>query len=196
MAKRKTTILPRGGEPIEDPKPEPKPATRQATHLSHDGHLVIAPGDAHFVVNAKSEILKAYYVDPTGKRTGMLYSKPARCYGANGPGWQVPGGDTPPGPYLIGEIHHIHPDDKQANAFGPVFMDLEELLEQERKYHRAGVGVHGGGSGLADPWHAARQGWKVTNGCIRMQNEDVLRVLETVQFVRKNGGQAWLTVVW
>src|SRR5258706_10142044 len=32
--------------------------------------------------------------------------------------------------------------------------------------------IHGGGSGLADPWDP-QQGWKPTEGCTRAQNEDV-----------------------
>ena len=39
-------------------------------------------------------------------------------------------------------------------------------------WHPNGKDIHGGGSGLPDPY-APRQGWIPTQGCIRMQNEDV-----------------------
>lgn len=182
--------------PHVDPRLEsPVPPRPKHTTIDDEGRLVIAPGDVHFVVSGRRKKLKCYYVD-TLDHSSFRYQVEARCYGANGPGWKVPGGDTPPGPYRIGQIHHIGPDDPQAAAFGPVFLDLEELLDQERKFGRAGVGAHGGGSGLEDPWHAAQQGWQVTYGCVRLQNADLLRVLETVQWVRKQGGQAWMTVSW
>jgi hypothetical protein len=44
--------------------------------------------------------------------------------------------------------------------------------------------VHGGGSGLADPF-APRQGWKPTEGCTRAQNEDVEALCEKISEFRK-----------
>jgi hypothetical protein len=37
---------------------------------------------------------------------------------------------------------------------------------------RVGIGIHGGGSGLADPM-VPHQGWVPTHGCLRMQNADL-----------------------
>lgn len=116
--------------------------------------------------------------------SGPRWEIPARGYGANGPGWWMTGGDTPPGRYRVGKIHPISADDPQANAFGPYFLDLIELEGQEMRHGRAGIGIHGGGSGLADP-RAPFQGWKITHGCVRVQNDHLLRVVNTVLWVRK-----------
>jgi len=40
--------------------------------------------------------------------------------------------------------------------------------------------IHGGGSGLRDPW-APRQGWVPTMGCTRGQNEDVQDLCDKIQ---------------
>lgn len=111
---------------------------------------------------------------------------PARGYGVNGPGWWMQGGDTPPGRYRIGDIHVIPDDDPQVNSFGPYFLDLIELEGQERKHGRAGVGIHGGGSGSPNP-QAPFQGWVMTHGCVRTQNEHLLRVVNTILWARKQG---------
>ena len=39
--------------------------------------------------------------------------------------------------------------------------------------------VHGGGSGLKDPY-AEKQGWRVTMGCTRAQNKDVENLAEKI----------------
>lgn len=174
----------------------PKPIkTEVVKEPSGDAHLKVAPGDLHFVANLKTNTLKCFAVESDG-RSENRYNVPVRGYGANGPGWSVPGGDTPPGPYRAGSLHEIPESDPQSAAFGPFFLDLEELNGQEMRYGRAGIGMHGGGSGLADPWHAARQGWQVTHGCLRLQNEDLMRVMDSIKFIRKRGGEAFITVVW
>lgn len=114
---------------------------------------------------------------------------PARGYGANGPGWWMVGGDTPPGRYRLGDITAIPADDRQASAFGPYFIDLIELEGQESRFGRAGIGIHGGGSGLPEAWAARRQGWKVTHGCVRVQNEDLMRVVNSVLWTRKQNSK-------
>lgn len=43
--------------------------------------------------------------------------------------------------------------------------------------------VHGGGTGLEDPW-AAQQGWKPTEGCTRAQNSDVETLCSTISEFR------------
>ena len=43
--------------------------------------------------------------------------------------------------------------------------------------------IHGGGSGLADPWDP-EQGWKPTEGCTRAQNEDVDNLCSEIDVFR------------
>jgi len=45
--------------------------------------------------------------------------------------------------------------------------------------HPSGKDIHGGGSGLADPF-ADYQGWRPTYGCIRMQNADVRSLSKSI----------------
>ncbi len=173
-------------------------ASRRTTKVissPHGAHLEVAPGDLHFVANLKTNILKCFVVVSDGV-TQNRYNVPVRGYGANGPGWEVWGGDTPPGPYRCGLIYDIPETDPQAASFGPYFVDLEELDNQERRYGRAGIGLHGGGSALPDAWKAARQGWQVTHGCLRVQNEDLRKIVDSIRFIRRNGGESFITVVW
>jgi RHS repeat-associated protein len=50
--------------------------------------------------------------------------------------------------------------------------------------------VHGGGTGLDDPYNAPRQGWKPTLGCTRAQNEDVKELCDiTTEYKKQNPGK-------
>lgn len=60
-------------------------------------------------------------------------------------------------------------------AFGPAFINVDT----ER-----GRGIHGGGTGLDDPF-AWAQGWMPTHGCGRMQNGDLMTL---VSLMRAEGG--------
>jgi hypothetical protein len=42
------------------------------------------------------------------------------------------------------------------------------------------MGLHGGGTGLEDPF-AALQGWVKTQGCIRVQNKDLEEIVKFIQ---------------
>jgi hypothetical protein len=74
-------------------------------------------------------------------------------------------------------------------SFGWVSIDLIELEEQERRYGRAGMMVHGGGSWLGWPgaW-APLQPLGATYGCIRMHNRDLQ---EQVLPLLKGGRLFW-----
>jgi lipoprotein-anchoring transpeptidase ErfK/SrfK len=61
------------------------------------------------------------------------------------------------------------------------------------RYGRAGIGIHGGGSGLPAPF-AARQGWAKTHGCVRVQNEDLTKLVKIVKGCLAAGGHVRLTV--
>ncbi|MGB5241483.1 MAG: L,D-transpeptidase, partial [Prochlorococcaceae cyanobacterium] len=61
-----------------------------------------------------------------------------------------------------------------ALSFGWFSFDMVELENQEAKFGRAGVMLHGGGSGCGWPgaW-AAKQHLLPTHGCVRLRNIDL-----------------------
>ncbi|MFI0609926.1 MAG: hypothetical protein ACH37Z_18780, partial [Anaerolineae bacterium] len=126
-------------------KPAPNPSVMKTRMGTHDLHAVIDNGRmAAFNRDGKS-----------------IFSCEARTRGSNG-GPEVQGGDTPPGLYKAGLITWTRRDEPLhiQHSYGPVFIDLVEQESQEASRGRAGVGHHGGGTGLANPL-AARQGWMV-----------------------------------
>lgn len=152
----------------------------------------IKKSDVHFVVNAKSNKLKCF--DSNGKMRWMVE---AHCIGVKG-SYLNKDGNTPPGLYSLGAPDHIKPNesDEAKNSYGPWFVPLQEEEGQLTRLDRKGLGVHGGGTGLANPYRAANQGWMVTRGCIRLQNENVIKFANTVFQTRRLGGKAWLSVHW
>lgn len=127
-----------------------------------------------------------------------LFFCEARTDGWNGPGYEVQNGDTPPGLYECGLVTWTKKTEPQSiwNSFGEVFVDLEELQDQEASRGRAGVGLHGGGSGLANPT-APRQGWYKTHGCVRFQNEDIVKLVKNFIIPCKaKAGTAYVNVVY
>lgn len=132
----------------------------------------IKPGDWHLVVNDRDEKGKLY--DSSG---ALVATFPVLAKGVYGPGTHVNGGDTPPGLYLLGQLYRTQPNEPQAiwRSYGALCWDMEEQEGQEADRHRAGVCLHGGGTG-ARPHHLApRQELIPTLGCLRMTNEDLER---------------------
>lgn len=150
----------------------------------------ISKNDVHFVVNALTNRLKCF--DGSGR---LKWSIEARCIGSAG-NYDVVQGDTPPGLYKCDTPDDVLETEGDSSAFGPWFVPLIEMENQLTSRGRAGVGVHGGGSGLKDPFRALKQGWVVTHGCIRLQNEDLTRFVTTVRYIQRQGGAAWLSVYW
>lgn len=78
------------------------------------------------------------------------------------------------GPYQSADVYPIRgPYKNNSTAFGP--NDILKTDDTSR-----GRWIHGGGTGLRDP-RAARQGWKPTMGCTRMQNEDIQELVDMVR---------------
>ena len=134
-------------------------------------------GDTHLVVNDQSETLTGWSFD--GTRLFKL-SALARGQGRDNQ-WGEPNTDTPPGLYRVGSIWRDY--DRLGDApgrqpelmpYGWYTLDLIELEDQERRYGRAGIAIHGGGSGLGWPgcWQP-RQALLPTHGCIRCHNADL-----------------------
>lgn len=140
-------------------------------------------------VNAKLDIMKVF------TEAGLLTHYVAHCYGSAGPGWRVPDGDTPPGLYRIVQVDPIPITDPERDAFGPYFIALSSSTE-EASVGRAGVGIHGGGTGLPGAYTAQKQGWEVTNGCVRLQNGDLLHLVELIRQAEAKKITPTLTVTW
>lgn len=135
------------------------------------------PGDSHLLVN-----------DANGKATAYSYEGIKRweapCL-ARGQGadnsWDQTGEDTPPGLYKLGQIYNDYqrygvnaPCNRETLAYGWISFDLVELENQEARHGRAGVMIHGGGTGCGWPgaW-APMQELRSTQGCVRMHNIDL-----------------------
>ncbi len=154
---------------------------------------IMKPQDVHVVVNAVDHVMTCFNHD--GKK---MWSIPAHCEGVNGPGFEGNGADTPPGLYEIGLMTKTQNDEPQHiwNSYGRWFCDLVELENQEASRGRAGCGIHGGGTGLADPL-APHQGWMFTHGCTRLQNIDLENTfVPTCQHVKSKNGRIFVEVVW
>jgi hypothetical protein len=152
----------------------------------------LAAWDLHFMFHAGSHILKCFDAE------GVLrWQVRAIGYGTVADYAKI-GGNTPPGLYRCSGPQEIGPDDPDKDRYGPWFVDLVEQEEQESKHGRAGIGVHGGGTGLTkeDPYTSKRQGWLKTLGCVRLQNEDLRRFVASVSYTQHHGGSAWFSVSW
>jgi hypothetical protein len=132
-------------------------------------------GDHHLIVNDITETIKAFTFD--GK---LLWELPCLARGQGSDfEYKLARTDTPPGLYRVGTVYRdydvagANPSyDRTLMAYGWYSFDLEELENQEAKFGRAGIMIHGGGS--AAGWPGA---WKpmqplfATHGCVRMHNQ-------------------------
>ena len=133
-------------------------------------------GDTHIIVNDISETAKAFSFE--GK---LLWEVPALARGQGSDfEFKLRNTDTPPGLYKLGTVYKDYekdptpPYDRTLMAFGWYSFDMVELENQENKYGRAGIMIHGGGSACGwrkcwDPY----QPLYATHGCIRMHNQDL-----------------------
>jgi len=104
--------------------------------------------------------------------------------------WFLRWGWCPRGEYLLGSPSHVH-----APAYGEWFTPLFDLSHDGpmHKGGRSGIGIHGGGTGLSDPY-ALHQGWVPTHGCLRVQNEDNAALVQFVKECQAAGHSAYITV--
>jgi hypothetical protein len=134
-------------------------------------------GDSHIIVNDIVETAKAFSFD--GK---LLWEVPALARGQGSDfEFRAVRTDTPPGLYRIGQIYRDYERvganpgyDRTLMAYGWYSFDLVELENQESKFGRAGIMIHGGGSAAGWPgaW-APKQPLFSTHGCVRMYNQDL-----------------------
>ncbi|AEC53058.1 hypothetical protein SCRM01_112c [Synechococcus phage S-CRM01] len=176
---------------INPPKPS-IPSTDQTPASLPGSTLITIPGmvgpkktpaqvgftekDFHLVMNDRTENITAF--DGKGNR---LWSVPALGRGQGSDfEWRETRTDTPPGIYKIGAIYkdyEIDPSNKFSSdrrAYGWYSFDLEDLEGQESRIGRAGIMIHGGGTGAGWPgaW-VPQQLLLPTHGCIRMHNIDL-----------------------
>lgn len=132
-------------------------------------------GDHHLIVNDISETIKAYRSD--GK---LLWEVPCLARGQGSDfEFKYTRTDTPPGLYRIGAIYRDYDQvgrypsyDRTLMSYGWCSFDLVELENQERRYGRAGIMIHGGGSACGWPgaWEPMQPLFS-TWGCVRMHNQ-------------------------
>lgn len=168
-----------------------KPPANQAQHVVNP-----RPFDFHIVANLRQRKAKLYNAE--GK---LLKSVPCRGEGQEGsfkwtgqPSWRGWAQDTPPGVWDVGVIETITTRTAADVPYGRMFVWLEPRSGGCAEVSRPGIGMHGGGSGLANPF-GDYQGWVITHGCIRFQNKD----LEDLMRLCKNGsryGKIRLTTSW
>ncbi|MEY3180199.1 MAG: Synechococcus phage [Pseudomonadota bacterium] len=143
----------------------------------HPRDFGFKPGDSHLIVNDAVETMKAFSFE--GK---MLWEIPCLARGQYSDfEWRIQNSDCPPGVYKIGTIYRdyeINGDkpayDRTLMSYGWYTFDMIELENQEARYGRAGICLHGGGSGNGWPgaW-APRQPLLPTHGCCRAFNIDL-----------------------
>ncbi len=145
----------------------------------------MGPKDLHIVVNGETQNLVIY--NTAGK---AQFQCKARCFGQHND-WTRANGDTPPGLYKVGLIY----DTPGEAPYGRYCIDLEDLEGQETGNGRAGISLHGGGSGVPDPF-APYQGWVATHGCVRVQNADLDIIVRQIKDAKKVSGVVYLSVVY
>jgi lipoprotein-anchoring transpeptidase ErfK/SrfK len=133
--------------------------------------------DSHVVVNDVSETARAYDVE--GR---LLWQIPALARGQGRENqYRDTSTDTPPGVYRIAKkVYRDYEQDPSPTystdrcSYGWYSFDLEDLEMQERRFGRAGIMVHGGGTACGWPgaW-APRQPLHSTLGCVRLHNQDL-----------------------
>ena len=107
------------------------------------------------------EIQAIVVMDENGAVTGLYECHDDFVAGENDEG--QPRASLPDGNYSVSAEE---PGQSAADANGPAYGTFYIRTGDPR-----GRDIHGGGSGLPDPF-APRQGWVPTHGCLRMQNID------------------------
>lgn len=132
------------------------------------------PFDFHLVCNLSKRQAKLFNAE------GKLLTKVAcRGEGVNGefkwtgtPYWKAQGSDTPPGTWSWDLVERITTRNSADVPYGRMFIYMTPKSGEALRLSRPGIGSHGGGSGLSNPF-GDYQGWVVTHGCIRFQNKDL-----------------------
>jgi hypothetical protein len=99
-------------------------------------------------------------------------------------------GPCPPGSFLLSE-----PVIANTPPFGKWFIRLNDWsgCKAMAANRRSGIGIHGGGSGLPDPF-AAHQGFVITHGCLRCLNGDLDTLARMILKAQASAGKCYITV--
>lgn len=170
---------------------------------------MVKAGDLHCIFNGQSRKLKVFLVTTAGAELRHVFE----CHDVGVNDQYITAGEDvygsrckcPPGTmYTLGspqacatgtfDAPHINNDDDRAYGFWFTPIN-DDPAGDMAKHGRGGIGIHGGGSDLANSF-AARQGWEYTLGCLRLQNEDNATFVNSVQYVQAHGGTCYLDVVW
>ena len=140
--------------------------------------------DQHWLFDSSTRTLKMFVLGG-----GLSYRCECRDKATGGPEFGH-NGRCPRGEFVLGD-----PIAKDEPAFGPFFIPIEDAPGHSAMadHGRAGIGLHGGGSGLDHP-EAPFQGWVPTHGCLRVQNGALLHIVALVNACHAAGGIARLTV--
>ena len=111
------------------------------------------PEDFHLIANDASEKIKCY--DYNGN---LLWELPCLCRGQYQDNYFGKSGDTPPGLYKLGTVYRDYEGagdnaaySRDRMSYGWYSFDMVELERQEASRGRAGIMIHGGGSGCGWP---------------------------------------------
>ncbi|MCD6165521.1 L,D-transpeptidase family protein, partial [bacterium] len=158
-----------------DPLAEKLPSWSPYVYVSDNPLKYIDPtGEYQLIVNVR--INRIFLVSREGNIVG---SWEARTTGQHR-NRMLEYGDTPYGTYRVARGPFNLERIKKNIPYGTRFIGLEATGGEALRSGRTGIGIHGGGSGLADPFRGD-QGWVITEGCIRMQNEDIETMSEEVR---------------
>lgn len=154
----------------------------------------IKPGDYHIIVNDWEERFESQMriFNSLGK---LIHTRPCLAKGQM-PNYRQYSGDTPPGLYYLSHLVITAPSEPARiwNAYGKYFFDMVGMEQNEEKYGRAGVGLHGGGSGAVDPL-APYQQLMPTLGCVRAYNADLEKIIYPMWLeTQKIGARIYMTV--
>lgn len=142
--------------------------------------------DLHFIYSRSTNRLKAF-----DYRGGQLLDVECRNRTVND-GTLARWGNCPPGTFVLEP-----PVPKNTVPFGAWFIGLADWAEcHEMSVHgRSGIGIHGGGTGLSNPF-APQQSppWVPTHGCLRVCNQDLAAIVHWVRWSQQQGGTAYITV--
>lgn len=99
-------------------------------------------------------------------------------------------GWVPPGDFILAA-----PEARNTVPFGAWFIPILDVAPggPMAQNGRAGIGIHAGGSGLAQPL-SPHQGWQITHGCLRLQGADLALLVKFVHTAQKTG-KCFITVV-
>jgi hypothetical protein len=124
----------------------------------------------------------------------LLWEIPCLATGQTASWWKE-GGDTPPSVYRLGTLYNDKANGTMLPAYGWMFFDMVDCDVTRRESGentngRSGIGLHSGGSSLANPFAPFLVALVPTLGCLRIHNKH----LETNILPLYNSGKVYISV--